>query len=201
MTTNRKKFPIILALFTVALRVSAAPEDADFYKIDPVHSSVQFSVKHVVGYVTGSFSDLSGTITIDKTNSEHSAISVVILTDSINTGNAVRDTALKGPEFLDTENFSFISFSTRHSSWKKTGDDTYDIPGYLRIRDTEKGRFILKAQLLGSVTGKDGKKIIGWKAHGTVQRTPFGVKGPPMVSGMIGEDIDVVINIEAIQID
>ena len=61
------------------------------YKIDPAHSSADFSVSHfVINKVKGNFKDLSGTITYDENDIKNSEVTAKIAAKSINTNNEQR---------------------------------------------------------------------------------------------------------------
>jgi len=175
-------------LATVA---SAAPET---YAIDPVHSSVGFSVRHFVSKVPGTFSQFSGTIVFDKDNVENSHADATIEVGSVTTANDKRDNHLKSPDFFDAAKFGAITFKS--TAWKKTGDDSYDVTGDLTIKDVTKS-VVLKVTSLGFGPGMQGAQLSGWEASTTINRTDFGVVGPAMLQKMLGQDVAIAITIEA----
>src|ERR1700722_2212169 len=84
------------------------------YNIDPIHSSVHFSVRHLmVSNVRGEFSKLSGTIRVDTDHLENSSLDTSIDAASINTHEPDRDTHLKSADFLDVEKFPAITFQSK----------------------------------------------------------------------------------------
>src|SRR5947209_8277778 len=81
------------------------------YNIDPSHSSVHFSVRHLmVSNVRGEFSKLSGTIQFDPDAPANSSVEAIIDVNSINTREAQRDAHLKSADFLDVEKFPTMTF-------------------------------------------------------------------------------------------
>jgi polyisoprenoid-binding protein YceI len=81
------------------------------YVIDPVHSSVHFSVRHLmISSVRGEFSKLSGVIKYDPENPASSSVEATIDASSINTRDPQRDAHLKSADFLDVEKFPVITF-------------------------------------------------------------------------------------------
>src|SRR5262245_3487389 len=87
-----------------ALALAAAPAlAADTYAIDKAHSEASFQVRHFVSKVRGRFTDLGGTIQVDKASPDKSTVEFTIKTASIDTANAQRDTHLKSPDFFDAE--------------------------------------------------------------------------------------------------
>jgi len=127
----------ILAIAAIASGLATAASAAvETYTIDPVHSSVGFKIRHFVSRVPGSFTQFSGTITVDRDNLENSSVDAVIEVGSINTFNDHRDTDLKSPDYFDAVKFGTITFKS--TSWKKTGDGTFDVTGSLTMKGTTK---------------------------------------------------------------
>jgi len=164
------------------------------YAIDPVHSSVGFSIRHVFSKVPGSFTQFHGTLVIDRSNLENSEVQAVIDVGSVTTANEKRDHHLKSPDFFDAAKFATISFTSK--SWKKTGDNTYDVTGNLTIRDVTK-EVVLKVTSLGFGPGMTGAPVSGWEASTTLNRTDYGVDGPAMLGKAVGDEVTVSISVEA----
>ena len=81
------------------------------WNIDPVHSGINFSVRHmVVSKVRGHFTKYTGTLAIDDADLTRSVVEATIDASSIDTGTAQRDTHLRSPDFLDVERFPEIRF-------------------------------------------------------------------------------------------
>ena len=186
------KFLALAALVSgLATAASAAVET---YTIDPVHSSVAFQVRHFLTKVPGSFTTFSGTIVVDRDNLENSTVNAVISVDSVNTANAKRDGHLKSPDFFDVSKFGTITFKS--TSWKKTGEGTFDVTGDLTIKDVTKS-VVLKVTSTGFGPGMQGAQLSGWEATTTVVRSDFGVNGPAMLGKALGNEVPVSISIEA----
>src|SRR3954469_17870131 len=83
------------------------------WEIDAVHSSIGFSVRHmVVAKVRGQFSTWSGNLLLDTADLTKSKVDVKIDVASINTHNTQRDGHLKSPDFFDVEKFPTIEFQS-----------------------------------------------------------------------------------------
>src|SRR5205085_11657931 len=118
----------------LAITISAFA--ADEYKIDPVHSSVTFSVRHMgISNVPGRFSDVSGTILLDEKDLTKSSVTAVIKTASIDTNNPNRDKDLKGPNFFDTDKYPEATFKSTRI--EKRGDQ-YVAIGNFTLKDVTK---------------------------------------------------------------
>jgi polyisoprenoid-binding protein YceI len=173
---------------------TAASAAVETYTIDPVHSSVGFSVRHFLTKVPGRFTQFSGTITVDRDNLENSSVSATIDVGSVSTYNDKRDNHLKSPDFFDVANFGSITFKSK--SWKKTGDGTFDVTGDLTIHGVTK-EVVLKVDLLGFGPGMMGAQLSGWDASVTLNRSDFGVNGPAMLAKALGNEVAVSITVEA----
>jgi polyisoprenoid-binding protein YceI len=184
---------LILAAVASGL-VSAASAAVETYTIDPVHSAVGFSIRHFVSKVPGRFTQFSGTITVDRDNLENSSVDAVIEVGSLNTFNDHRDADLKSPGYFDATKFGTITFKS--SSWRKTGDSTFDVTGNLTIKGVTK-EVVLKVNLLGFGPGMRGAQLSGWEASTTIARRDFGVDGPAMMVKALGDEVAISISIEA----
>ena len=77
---------------------------ADAFKVDPVHSSVNFRSKHVnIGYVYGRFNEFSGTFSLDNADPAKSSFNIEVKADSVDTHQPQRNEHLKSPDFLNAK--------------------------------------------------------------------------------------------------
>jgi len=191
MKNLSKTVALAALLLGIATAASAAVET---YAIDPVHSSVGFSVRHFFTKVPGSFTQFSGMITVDRDNLENSSVAVTIDVGSVSTANEKRDNHLKSPDFFDAAKFGTITFKS--TAWKKTGDTSLDVTGDLTIHGVTKS-VVLKVNSLGFGPGMMGAQLSGWDASVTLNRNDFGVNGPAMLGTALGSDVAVSITVEA----
>jgi polyisoprenoid-binding protein YceI len=184
---------LAVAAFASGL-ATAASAAVETYTIDPVHSSVGFKIRHFVSRVPGGFTKFSGTITVDRDNLENSSVAAEIEVGSINTRNDNRDADLKSPNYFDAAKFGTITFKS--TSWKKTGDTTFDVTGDLTIKGVTKS-VTLNVTLDGFGPGMRGAQLSGWEATTTLNRMDYGVTGPAMIGKALGEDVAITITVEA----
>ena len=187
---NRILPTLALAASTLSL-LGPAHGAVEIYKIDPIHSSVGFTIRHFFTRVPGSFTKFSGTITVDRDHLEHSAAEVTIDAASIDTRVEMRDKDLRSDHFFDVAKFPSITFKS--NAWKATGPDAFDITGDLTIRDVTK-EVVLKAKSLGFGPGMRGAMLSGWEATTTLNRNDFGIT---RLAGVLGNDVAVTITVEA----
>lgn len=184
-----------IALASLVLGSAALSRAAvETYTIDPVHSNVGFTIRHFVSKVSGSFTKVSGTIAVDRDNLEKSTVEASIAVASVNTSNEKRDGHLQSPDFFDVAKFGTITFKS--TSWKKTGEDTFDVTGNLTIHGVTK-EVVLKTKLLGFGPGMGGAELSGWEVSTTLNKADFGVNGPAMLGKALGDEVAVTINVEA----
>lgn len=160
------------------------------YRIDPVHSGIDFKIRHFINKVPGTFSTFEGEIHFDKDAPENSRAVAEISVESVDTRNDDRDAHLQNEDFFDSVKFPKITFESKE--WKQTGENTYAVTGMLSILGTEKP-VTLDVTFLGEVEGR-GAIRSGWEGTATIDRTDWGMGyGTPAV----GKEVDIELNIQA----
>jgi polyisoprenoid-binding protein YceI len=190
----KNRLPLV-ALAALALGLASTTTAAvETYAIDPVHSSVAFSIRHFVSKVPGSFTKFAGTITVDRANLANSSVEATIDVGSVNTANESRDKDLRSSSYFDTEKFATITFKSK--TWKATGENTFDVTGDLTIHGVTK-EVVLKVTSLGFAPGMRGAQLSGWEATTAIKKSDFGVNGPAVLAAVLGDDVAISIGIEA----
>jgi len=179
----------LAALSTLAFQTASATTET--YEIDPVHSSVGFSIRHFVSKTAGSFNKVTGTITVDRDNLEKSSVDATVAIASVNTASEKRDAHLQNADFFETAKFTTATFKSK--AWKKTGDNAFDVTGDLTLKGVTK-EIVLKTKLLGFGPGMQGAQLSGWESTLTLNRSEYGVSG---YAGAIGDDVAITISVEA----
>lgn len=163
--------------------------------LDPMHSEIQFKIKHlVISTVTGFFKKFEGTCEAPGDSFENAEIDFSLDVESIDTNQEQRDVHLKSPEFFDAEKFPKITFKS--TSFTKTGDDEYDLNGNLTIKDVTKP-VTLKVEFGGTANDFYGNLKAGFEVTGKINRKEYGlVWGGITETGsvVLGEDVKLVIN-------
>ncbi len=174
-----------------ALGASAHATAAETFKVDAVHSSVVYSVKHMnVSMSFGRFNKIDGSFSLDPADPTKGRLEFTVPTDSIDTGNTARDGHLKGPDFFNAKQFPTITFKSK--SVASAGPSTFDVKGDLTLHGVTK-EVAVKVELTGTAPGMRGGKIAGILSEFTIKRSDFGMKNPV---GPIGDDVRIIVSIE-----
>ncbi|MBT0566375.1 YceI family protein [Williamsia sp. CHRR-6] len=167
------------------------------WNIDPVHSTVGFTVRHlVVSKVRGTFDTFSGAITIaeDGTPSVTAEIDVA----SINTKNEQRDGHIRSADFFDTENHPKATFTS--TSVVADGDD-YVLTGDFTLKGVTKS-VELTLEFNGVNPGMGQGEVAGFEASTVLNRKDFGIDiEMPLETGgaVVGDKITLNLEIEAVK--
>ena len=188
---------LFAVLCASALFLAPSVHAAETYKIDPVHSTIGFKVRHLFAKVTGRFVDVTGTITTDPDHPENSSVVAKINTESITTENDKRDKDLRSPEFFDAQKFSLITFKSKKVH--QLGPDTADVTGDLTMHGVTK-EVTLHVKFLGKGKGMNGVTT-GWEATTTIKRSEFGLTWNKVIEGtaVVGDEVDIELEIAADQ--
>ena len=170
------------------------------WSIDPMHSEVQFKVKHlVISTVSGFFKSFEGSVETDNENFEHANIDFSIDINSIDTTQPARDEHLKSAEFFDAATYPHIKFKS--TSFKKIGDDDYALTGNLTIKNVTKP-VTLDVEFGGSAADFYGNTKAGFEITGKINRKEFGLTWDGVTeagSVVVGEDIKLTINAQLLK--
>lgn len=172
---------------------------AQKWNIDVSHSSVKFTVQHMmVAETEGNFKTFSSTITSTNNDMLTAQIEATIDVNSINTDNTDRDNHLKSPDFFDAGKFPTATFKSTKVS--KTPEGKYEITGDLTMRGITKTVTLL-ASFNGMVKDPWGNTRCGWKATVDVNRFDYGLQwSKTMETGglVVGETVSITIKGEYI---
>lgn len=145
------------------------------WNVDPVHSHVGFSVRHMmVTTVKGSFTSFRGTLEIDDADFTRSKIEGEIDVQSIDTKNADRDNHLRTNEFFDVANHPKITFRSTKIDVADKDEGRYTVHGDITIRGVTKP-IALDVEFAGTSKNPYGQTIAGVSGSGTINRKDFGV--------------------------
>jgi polyisoprenoid-binding protein YceI/predicted dinucleotide-binding enzyme len=169
------------------------------WTIDPVHSSITFSVRHMmVGRVRGRFGDFSGAITVPENGTP--SVGATIAVGSVNTGNPDRDKHLRAPNIFGADEFPTATLVS--VDMHGTGTDDWVLVVDFTLRGITK-RLPLAFSFLGVSPGMGHGEVAGFEGVIKLQRSDFGVlTDTPVLSGggpLVGDTVDVTVCVEAVK--
>ncbi len=172
---------------------------ASIWNVDTAHSSIQFSVRHMVfARVRGRFGAFRGTVRLDPADPTRGSVEAEIEAASIDTGVADRDNHLRSPDFLDVESFPKLRFeSTRVEA---AGGDHYRIHCNLTIRDVTR-EVVLDAEYSGQAKDPWGNQRVAFTAAASLDRSEFGLTWNQVLEAggvLVGERVDIELELQAV---
>jgi polyisoprenoid-binding protein YceI len=171
------------------------------WRIDPLHSSAQFSVRHMmISTVRGQFGGVKGTIVYDQKNPKNSSVEATIDCTTINTGEPKRDSDLKTPEFFDVQHYPTMTFkSTRVET---AGRGKLRMTGNLTINATTRQVILQVEGPTAPIKDTQGREKIGVRGTTTVSRKSYGILyNPVMETGgvAVSDEVSIILEIELIK--
>ena len=155
-----------------------ATRAATSWQLDPTHSSIEFSVKHMMmTTVRGRFKEIEATLRGDRDHPDDAGVEATIAVASIDTGVADRDAHLRGADFFDAESSPNITFrSTRiEGTPPREEGDRFKLAGELVIRDTTMP-IVLDCVYEGRGEDPWGKTRAGFSFRTEIDRREWGLK-------------------------
>ncbi len=162
---------------------------AGAYAVEPYHTQVLWGVSHM-GFSTfyGEFTTASGTLTLDPTHPDKSAVDVTIQTGSVSTPVGKLTDELKSADWLDATQFPTAEFKSTKVS---VSGDKAKIVGELTLHGVTKPVTLVATLNGGGPNPMTKKFTVGFQASGKIKRSDFGVtKYVPL----IGDEIDLTIS-------
>jgi polyisoprenoid-binding protein YceI len=168
--------------------------------IDPVHSEIQFKVKHLlISTVTGQFNKFEAAVEMNEEDIQTATAHFSADVSSISTNNEQRDTHLRSNDFFDAENHSRLTFETEKI--EHAGQENFKVYGLLTMRGVSKS-IILDAELGGFAKDPRGNRRMGLSLSGKVNRKDFGVSFSMLTEtgGLaLSDDVKIIINAEFVK--
>jgi polyisoprenoid-binding protein YceI len=190
----------IVTLGVAAVLMGPTAQALDTYKVDPAHSSVNFSIEHmVINTVHGRFRQFEGSITVDPDSGNAlKGASGTIQAKSIDTDIEKRDNHLRSPDFFDAEKFPTITFES--AEIKKDGSDQV-LVGKFTMHGVTKD-VSLPFKLKGPIKGPMGNTVVGLEVNAKLNRKDYGLTWNKAIEAgglMVGEDVTIQINAEFVK--
>ncbi len=192
-----KTLTFLAVMILAGLQLTTAQTE---WKIDNSHSSVQFSVRHMlITNVVGKFDNYDIRFVSNGDDFAKSEVEVTIQANSINTDNEKRDEHLRSDDFFAADEFPTLTFQA--NEFKKVSDNKYKLIGDLTMRGTTK-RVELDALFIGKVNDPWGNTRVGFEIKGTVNRFDYGLKWNNAIETgglVVGETVNITANVQFIK--
>jgi polyisoprenoid-binding protein YceI len=172
------------------------PAQTGSWRIDPLHSSAQFSVRHMmISTVRGHFGGVKGAVIYDPANLAASSVEATIDCSTVNSGEPKRDSDLKTAEFFDVKRYPVMKYKSKRvdvagpGKLKVTGDLTINAISREVVLDIEGPT--------PPIRDTQGREKIGISAVTKISRKEFGILyNPVMETGGVAVSDEVAIELE-----
>ena len=190
-----KSFRTSALLLAATLFAAAASAQTSTWKIDPVHSSIEFKVRHMgVSNVRGTFTHPTGTVVLNDKDITKSSVEATIDATSVSTNEAARDKHLKSAAFFDIDKNPTMAFKST-SIYKEGGK--LMMKGDLTLAGVTKPVVLTLDGPSAPQTDAKGVTRSGFSARGILSRKDFGFganAGP--ANAAIGDEVSISIDVE-----
>jgi polyisoprenoid-binding protein YceI len=186
---------------TTTSSTSKTPSTTTRWTLDPGHSAVGFSVRHLmITNVRGEFEKFRGEVTYDAAHPEATRIEATIDVTSLNTREAKRDSDLRSALFFDVENHPQMTFVSR--SARAAGQGNFDVMGELTIRGTTHPVTLSVRDLSAVQVDLRGNPRIGATASTQIKRSDFGMtwnKALETGGVVVGDVVTITLDVSLVK--
>lgn len=185
---------------TATVQTAPAAGAKTAWKLDPTHSTVEFSAKHLmITTVKGRIADVEGIIYTNEKDPKNSSVEATLKATSIDTRTDQRDQHLRSADFLNVEKYPEIKFrSTRIDG----GREEFKLTGDLTIRDVTK-EITLNVRFEGQAKDPWGGERVGFSATGKIDRRDFGLTWNQVLETggvVVGNEIKIELEVQAAKV-
>jgi len=171
------------------------------WEIDPKHSLVEFSVKHMMfTTVKGRFTDVLGTINCqDESDPTKATVDAAIVAASLDTGDNDRDAHLRAADFLDVEKFPMITFTSKRVD--RRDENEFRVIGDLTVKGVTR-EVVLQMTYNGRGKNPFGQEVAGFTAETSINRKDFGLNwNVALETGglLVGDKVNILIEVQAVK--
>lgn len=193
-TSSRNHHALVCVATIATLMATSKAVQGETYVPDPVHSQIAFSVDHLgLAKVNGVFTDYSGSIQFIEGDMASLKVDANIQVRSIDTRVDKRDEHLRSPDFFDADKYPEMSYTAKKT---KQMNGQWVLVGTLTIHGTSM-ELELPVTLNGPIEDPWGNQRIGLHASTVINRQDYGVGSDKLVDKAIGDEVSIVIDVEA----
>ena len=183
------------------MSIATAPTTRTTWQIDPAHSLVEFSVRHMMfSTVKGRFTGVQGTILDVAEDPAQSSVQVTIDASSVATGDDNRDGHLRSADFFNVEQYPTITFASRRIEGSR---DEFTITGELTINGVTR-EVTLEVAFNGRGTTPFGTTVAGFSAETKINRKDWGLNwNAPLEAGgvLVSDQVKLNLEVQAVRVD
>ena len=171
------------------------------WRIDPLHSSAQFSVKHLmISTVRGQFGGVKGNIVYDPKNPTAATVEASIDCSTVNTGEPKRDADLKTAEFFDVKKYPVMKFKSKRV--ETAGAGLLKMTGDLTINAVTREVILNLEGPTPPIRDAQGRDKIGISGVTKISRKEFGILYNPILESggvTVSDEVSIILEIELIK--
>lgn len=185
---------------TATVKTAPAAGAKTAWKLDPTHSTVEFSAKHLmITTVKGRIADVEGIIYTNEKDPKNSSVEATLKATSIDTRTDQRDQHLRSADFLNVEKYPEIKFRSMRIDG---GREEFKLTGDLTIRDVTK-EITLNVRFEGQAKDPWGGERVGFSATGKIDRRDFGLTWNQVLETggvVVGNEIKIELEVQAVKV-
>lgn len=183
----------LICLLSIGNSLAAAQTET--WRLDPPHSAAQFAVRHLgISTVRGTFTKVNGEVQYSATDPSKSSLDVMIDAASVDTRVEMRDNDVRSAHFLETAKYPTITFKSRRV--EVAGAGKLKVTGDLTIHGVTKEAVLDVDGPSAPMKDPRGNAHMGASATTKINRQDYGMS---FMSGMIGDDVTIVIDVEMVK--
>jgi polyisoprenoid-binding protein YceI len=191
-----------IGMNTTTTAASTTPATVTRWTLDPGHSAVGFSVRHLmITNVRGEFEKYRADVTYDDKHPEATRIEATIDVASLNTREAKRDSDLKSPLFFDAENHPQMTFVSKRA--RGVGDGNIEVSGDLTIRGITHEVMLSVRDVSAVQVDMRGNPRIGATAEAKIKRSDFGMtwnKALETGGVVVGDVVTITLEVSLVKV-
>jgi polyisoprenoid-binding protein YceI len=185
----------LVLLLGVVLAQSVYAEEQT-YRIDNTHSFANWTIRHVVSKTSGTFSDITGKLSIDPKDLSKSSVDATINVLSVNSSHVKRDEHIQKEEYLDAKKYSQMHFVS--TQVQATSATEGVITGNFSMHGVTK-QIAFPFKLLGFGSDPWGGYRTGLEGHVMIKASDYGFGWATKANAPVGDDIEVTLLIEGVR--
>jgi polyisoprenoid-binding protein YceI len=182
------------------MSTAVVPATRTTWTIDPAHSSVEFSVRHLmITTVKGRFTDVTGTVVLDELDPSASSAQITIAAASIDTREPQRDAHLRSADFFDVETFPTLTFRSREV--RDATADGFTLIGDLTIHGVTR-EVTLEVTVEGRTRDSWGGERAGYSAAGRIKRSEFGLTWNQLLETggvTVSDEVKILLDVQLVR--